>query len=74
MAEGRSGLIQVSEIEFEDMYKEIKELRARVQQGLARIKELSEALASARQDNEKNAEFVKQLKHRATMKGVSLHE
>lgn len=74
MAEGRSGLIQVSEIEFEDMYKEIKELRARIATFQARIKELSDALASARLDSEKNAEYVKRLKHRATEKGVSLHE
>lgn len=67
-------MMQVSEIEFEDMYKEIKELRARVVAGLARIKELSEALAAARLDSEKNAEYVKRLKHRATEKGVSLHE
>jgi predicted nucleic acid-binding Zn-ribbon protein len=74
MAEGRSGLIQVSEVEFEDMYKEIKELRARIAAFQLRIKETTEALAAARRDSEKNAEFVKVLKQRATEKGVSLHE
>jgi hypothetical protein len=72
MAEGRQGMMQVSEIEFEDMYKEIKELRARISKFQLRVAELTMDLANQRRDNERNIEYVKLLKQRALEKGVSI--
>ncbi len=62
----------VSVIEFEDMHKEIKELRQRVKQFQDRVRELSQDVANARADNERNLNFVKRLKQAALEKGVSI--